>query len=81
MGKILKVDINLNNNPPTAEETKKFFIIILVFACHFQHNKIISLQTATRGQIWPQPWFFFYNLFDVSCNDTNLRDFVTTGVL
>jgi hypothetical protein len=50
MGKILKVDIALNNNPPTHKETKNF-IIILVFASHFQHNKIIDIQTATRGQI------------------------------
>jgi len=30
-------------------------------------------QTATRGQIWPQPSFFFSdNFFDVSYSDTNL---------
>jgi len=57
MGKILKVDINLNNNSPTDEATRNF-IIILVFACHFQHNKIISLQTATRGQYDPSLGFF-----------------------
>jgi len=33
----------------------------------------INPQTATWGQIWPQPSFFFDNVFGVSYNDTNLR--------
>jgi len=41
----------------------------------------VNPQTATRGQIWPQPSFFSDTFFDISYNDTNLRDFVTTGVL
>jgi len=49
-----------------------------------QWVKVISInpQTATRGQIWPQPSFFFFdNIFGVYYSDTNLRDFVTAGVL
>jgi len=41
----------------------------------------LKLQTATRGQIWPQCFFFFDNFFGVSDSDTNFRDFVTTSVL
>jgi len=36
MGKILKVDINLNSNRPPKT---KNIVIILVFSSHFQHNK------------------------------------------
>jgi len=44
-------------------------------------HKPFNPQTATPGQIWPQPSFFFDNVFGVSYNETNLREFVTTGIL
>ena len=39
MGKILRVDINLNSNCPKTKQ--KIMAIILVFSSHFQQKKLL----------------------------------------
>jgi hypothetical protein len=64
--------------------TDQIFSICQILERKWEYNEAVHQlfipQTATQGQIWLQPSFFFDNFFGVSY-DTNLRDFVTTSVL